>query len=70
MKKPSVHFHSCGRSGNIFCILGMVKTALTEERRITDYNDIWSRVQETHSYEDALAVIREKINLVDLDRRY
>lgn len=70
MHKPEIHFNSCGPSGNIYAILNMFKDAFRKQRRITEYNDIWQRVLLSGSYEEALAIIREKINLIDDDGRY
>lgn len=65
MKKATVTFDSRGFSGNIFHILGLVRTQLHKERRITDYNNCQERVRNSHSYEEALSIIREYVNLVD-----
>jgi len=70
MEKPKIAFHSAGRSGNIFFILGMVSTALHEQQRIADFNEMRDRALEAKSYEDALAVIREYVDLKDEDGRY
>lgn len=70
MKKPVVQFNSIGESGNIFFILAKVRNALRKQSRIQDYNDCWERVQNSHSYEEALKVIREYADLIDLDNKY
>ena len=44
-KKATIHFRSCHGSGNIFWILGEVRKQMQKERRITDYNNAWERVQ-------------------------
>ena len=67
MNKPTVHFHSRGESGNIFWILGAVKTALRKQRRITEYNNLRDRVCSSGSYGEALAIIRETVDLIDDD---
>ena len=67
MSKPTVHFNSRGKSGNIFWILGAVKLKLQEHRRITEYNTMWERVQVSSSYTEALSIIREYVDLVDDD---
>ena len=67
MNKPTVHFHSCGESGNIFWILVAVKTALRKQRRIADYNNLRDRVTASGSYNEALAIIREYVDLIDDD---
>lgn len=67
MKKPTVHFNSRVESGNIFWILGAVKTALRKQRRITEYNNLRDRVFASGSYQEALAIIREMVDLIDDD---
>lgn len=65
-----IEFHSTKESGNIFWILGAARDELRAQRRITDYNTMRDRVCETTSYEKALAIIREYVELVDLDERF
>ena len=69
MKKPIIHFESRGPSGNIFWILGTVRNALRKQRRINDYNDLRDRVLASHSYREALTIIREYVDLIDDDGR-
>lgn len=69
MKREIVEYHSRGPSGNIFCILGMARQALKKQRRITDYNTMWKRVQNSLGYQDALGIINEYVELVDLDKK-
>ena len=70
MKKAEIHFRSRGPSGNVYAIIGAVREQMQKERRITDYNEMWERVHDSWSYPDALAVIREYVNLIDDDGRY
>ncbi len=70
MQRPEIHFNSGGPSGNIYAILNMFKDAFRKQRRITEYNDTWNRVCMSKSYDEALAIIREKVNLIDDDGRY
>ena len=70
MEKTTIQFNSRGPSGNIFVILGMVRKEFQRQRRITDYNNMWERVQHSQSYKEALEIIREYVNLVDLDGQY
>ena len=51
----------------IFAILAMVRRELQKQRRITDYNNLRDRVTSSGSYEEALAIIRETVNLIDDD---
>lgn len=66
-KKPKVEFNSRGSSGNIFNILALVRQAFRKEHRITEYNDIYFAVTNCGSYKEALEVIRQKVDLIDLD---
>jgi hypothetical protein len=68
--KPKVEFNSRGESGNIYRILGLVRAALQKQHRITDYNEIYFAVTNSGSYKEALEIIRQKIDLVDLDGLY
>ena len=68
MTKPTVSYHSRGRSGNIFWILGAVAKALNKQRRITDYNECRDRVFCSGSYGEALSIISEYVELIDLDQ--
>ncbi len=70
MNKTVIEFHSCGSSGNIFYIIGMVQTVMRKEKRIQDYNEMWERVNSSKSYENALKIIREYVTLIDLDGIY
>ncbi len=69
MQKPTIHFRSRHESGNIFVILALVRREMQEQRRITDYNNLWDRVTASGSYQEALAIIRETVNLIDDDGR-
>jgi len=68
--KPRVEFNSRGASGNIYAILGLVRAALRKQRRIQEYNDIYCAVTTSGSYKDALGLIRQSVDLVDLDGLY
>jgi hypothetical protein len=65
-----IHFHSCGSSGNIFAILGIVSNAMRSQRRICDYNTMRDRVFAAKSYHAALSIIREYVDLIDDDGRF
>ena len=69
MNKPTIHFHSRGPEGNVFWILAAVRKVFQKERRITDYNTMWERVQKSGSYTEALTIIREYVDLIDDDGR-
>lgn len=70
MNKPRVEIHSQGPEGNIYFIIGKARDALRKARRISDYNDMWERVQKSKSYPAALAEIRKEIDLIDLDGQF
>lgn len=65
MTKPVVKYNPRGESGNIFYILAKARDTLRKQRRIQDYNDCWEKVQQCNSYEEALNVIREYVELIE-----
>lgn len=68
-KKAEIHFRSRHESGNIYWIMGKVRDIMRKERRITDWNNAWERIQKT-DYAGALAILRELVDLIDDDGRY
>lgn len=69
MTKPEVHFQSRHESGNIYALLGLVRWQLRKQHRITDYNNLRDRVlNEARSYDEALGMIREIVDLIDDDK--
>lgn len=67
MEKPTIRYDSRGESGNIFWIL----RALRDEcKRMgespTVYKEMQERVFASGSYKEALAIIGEKVNLIDI----
>jgi hypothetical protein len=67
MKKPIVEYTRKGPRGNVYYILGQVRDALRKQHRITDYTNKWERVQNCHSYEEALDIMKEYVELVEKD---
>lgn len=65
MKKEKVEYSKSGPSGNIYHILGKANLALRKQHRIIDYNTMWERVQNCHSYKEALDIIGEYVELVE-----
>ena len=61
----ALHFESNGETGNIFYILGNVRCIMAKQRRITEYNYMWTAVQNSGSYEDALEIIGKHVTLID-----
>ena len=68
-QKETVIYDSKGPSGNIFAIIGQAGTVLKKQRRINDYNELWSRVNSCESYEEALSIINEYVNLIDIQKQ-
>lgn len=69
MAKEVIHFKSRHESGNIYWIMGKVRDIMRKERRITDWNNAWERIQNT-DYPGALAILRELVDLIDDDGVY
>ena len=63
MNKPIVKFNRIKETGNIFYILSKVRIELQKQRRINDYNELWDRVQNSKSYNEALNIIKEYVEL-------
>ena len=70
MKKAEIHFQSCHESGNIYRIMGKVRDQMRRESRHTDWNNAYERIGDSTSYEEALAILRELVDLIDDDRRF
>ena len=60
-----VIFDRNGETGNIFYIMGMTYASLLQEGRRQDAEARQNKVMEQHSYEDALEVIAEFVDLVE-----
>lgn len=65
MTKEKVEYSRSGPSGNIYYIIGKAQLALRKQHCILDYNEMWERVQKSHSYDEALAIIGEYVELVE-----
>lgn len=66
MNKLTIHYNSKGESGNIFWII----RAICEECKIngikpTTFKGMLEQVLSAGSYEEALSIIREHVNLID-----
>ena len=68
MEKPTITYDRSGPSGNIYAILGAVSQELRKQRRYTDFNNLRDRVFEARSYEEALRIIGETVNLVEIHK--
>ena len=65
MKKPVLEYDSRGPSGNIYWILGQVRRIMQKQARIIAYNEMWEKVQNAHSYNEALEIIGKEVTLID-----
>lgn len=68
--KPAIHFQSRHESGNIYFILGKVSDALHKEQMAAAFDDLRDRVFSSGSYQNALDIIRETVDLIDDDGVY
>lgn len=66
--KPIVEYDPHGHTGNIYWILGAVSAIMRKQRRYTDFNTLRDRVFEAQSYEEALQIIGETVNLVEIHK--
>ena len=65
MEKPTVKFNRTKESGNIFYILCKVREEFRKQRRISEFNELWDKIQSCKSYEEALEHIRKVVDLVE-----
>ena len=65
--KSIVYFNSHGPTGNVYVIMAMVRDVMRKEARFTDFNTMRDRVFESSSYAEALAIMREYVDIVDVD---
>ena len=68
MDRPTIYFDRSGPSGNIYAILGAVSQELRKQRRYTEFNNLRDRVFEAESYEQALQIIGETVDLVEIHK--
>lgn len=61
-----VIFERNGESGNIYWVMGAAYTVLLQEGRRQDAEAMQNKVMEQHSYEDALEVIAEFVDLQEV----
>lgn len=62
-----VVFDRYGESGNIFYVLGIAYSTLLVENRKEDAEEMSNRVMQSESYEDALNIIGEYVELGEAD---
>ena len=68
MDRPTIYFDRSGPSGNIYAILGAISQELRKQRRYTEFNNLRDRVFEDESYEEALRIIGETVDLVEIHK--
>ena len=68
MERPTIYYDRRGPSGNIYAILGSVSQELRKQQRYTDFNTLRDRVFEAKSYEEALRIIEETVDLVEIHK--
>ena len=66
MEKPTIIYDSRGETGNIYYLIGQLQQIMRKQRRYTDFNNLRDRIFESGSYEEALAIIGEEVELVDI----
>ena len=68
MDRPTIYFDRSGPSGNIYAILGAVSQELRKQRRYTDFNNLRDRVFEAESYEEALRIVGETVDIIEIHK--
>ena len=65
-KKFKIFYESSGPSGNVYAVLATVRENLKEQNRMEEFAEISRRVQNADSYKEALEIIGETAELVDI----
>ena len=68
MERPTIIYDSRGETGNIYYLIGQLQQIMRKQCRYTDFNNLRDRIFESGSYEEALAIIGEEVELVDIAR--
>jgi len=66
MEKPTIIYDSRGETGNIYHLIGQLQQIMRKQRRITAYNSLRDRVFAAQSYAEALSIISEEVELIDI----
>lgn len=69
MKQIKIAIASSGPEGNIYALLAKVRTEMRKRRLIQKYNDLYCDVTNCKSYQEAIARIRQDVELIDTDKR-
>ncbi len=67
MEKTTITIASRGPEGSIYSILGKVRSEMRRMRLIEKYNNLYTDVTNSNSYAEAIARIRQDVNLIDSD---
>jgi hypothetical protein len=70
MEKATVEFSSGGESGNIYWILAAAQKSMKNQGKAAEFTALNERVKNCPSYDAALEILREGVNLIDLDGEY
>lgn len=68
-KNMVVEFDRNAPNGNIYAVLATAWVQLKKNRPDFDFREILDRVEDSESYDDALAVIGEYVTLLDLSKQ-
>ena len=68
MEKPTIIYDSRGETGNIYYLIGQLQQIMRKQRRYADFNNLRDRIFESGSYEEALSIIGEEVEIVDIAR--
>lgn len=61
--KVRINLRKCNR--NIYIILGYVKTAMVKANKEEKYEELWSKVVKSKTYDEALKTIKKYVRIVD-----
>lgn len=59
-----------GENGNIFNLLGIASRTLKESGLVAQAEEMWSRVTQSHSYDSALSIIGDYVNITSVNEEH
>lgn len=68
MNQVKITIASSGPEGNIYAILGKVREEMRKAMLMTAYNALQDDVFSCESYQEAIARIRQDVELIDTDK--
>ena len=68
MKKIKITIASSGPGGNIYSILAKIRSELRKRGLMQEFNGLYFDVFNCKSYQEAIARIRQDIELIDTDK--